>query len=200
MTSSARTIYVEGGSGRGDRQARQAFAAFLRDPAGKRSPRITIAGPRSAAIKLFANDKSLNNGLLVDSEGPVGPGRNSVQHLEDCKEIRPGEAAVLDPNRVFLMVECMENWLIADMEGIAIASGNRNVQPEPAARRRTRANGNVEVIPKADAEAVVQASLPPEWSKGKRMELVRALSPEKVRSASAEADRLLSWLLPHRDY
>jgi Domain of unknown function (DUF4276) len=184
-------IYIEGGSDNSKKPPRENFSKLISDPSKKRTPRVVICGSRGQALRQFRNDTNARSVALIDSEAPFSVG-NSVMHLLARRDIDQTTATLLDANRVFLMVETMENWLIADMESIAAVL--KSVKTKPAIDARARVLGNVENISKQTAESTVAACLPPKWSKGKRMELVGHLDPEVVRARSAEAERLFQFL------
>jgi hypothetical protein len=190
-------IYVEGGSGRGDARARQSFSAFLRTSSPKRNPSIVICGGRGAALRSFRKDESAECAVLIDAEGHVKS--DIVNHLLEREDIDKEAARKIEAagqgDRIFLMIETMENWLIADMESIALKY--REVDARAAVLQLKKANDDAERISKADAEKVVAKCLPETWNKGKRMELVAVLRPDVVRRRSAEADRLFQ-ALGHR--
>lgn len=113
------TVFVEGG---GDTRAQQAGArkAFrtLFEKAGLagRLPRVEACGGRSETIRDFRTALRRNEDavLLVDSEGPVGAGVSPEEYLVQRGEwardaSTPGE-------RIHLMVQVMEAWLVSQPE------------------------------------------------------------------------------------
>lgn len=152
-----------------------------------------ICGSRQDAIGQFRKFTEGEKLLLVDSERAFTV-RDSVQHLQDRGDINADIARQLQPGDVFLMVETMENWLIADIE--SIAAKHQTVTATPALVERARVNGHVEHISKAAAEKAIAESFPSRWPKGKRMHLVGLLRPETIRERSPEAERLFACLYP----
>ena len=109
-------IYVEGGGdgpvGKGE--VRKGFHQFLREFEGS-MPAIIACGGRNQAYHMFqtaCHDHSDDFViLLVDAEGPVRPGAPSSRHLTD----RDGWSFTdIDGDRVHLMVQAVEAWLIAN--------------------------------------------------------------------------------------
>jgi hypothetical protein len=114
-------LYVEGG---GDSDAlhtelRQAVTALLRDAGVTRLPRIVACGGRGAALDDFRNAVEKRGGserafLLIDSESPVAEGNSVWDHLRKSDTWEKPPAA--EQNSVFLMIQCMETWLLADVD------------------------------------------------------------------------------------
>jgi len=144
-------VYVEGGGeGAATRpKCREAFAEYFRriTPEG-RYPRVVVCGSRDQAFSRFETAvRNLALGerfvLLVDSEAPVVD-RDPVAHLRkrDHWNFPP-----LGVHRVFLMVQAMEAWFLADREALGEFYGNgfsaQNLPGSPT---------NIEAIPKDDLE------------------------------------------------
>jgi hypothetical protein len=116
-------LYVEGG---GDSDAlhtmlRQAFAALFERACVQRKPRVVACGGRQQALDDYAvavaqRPEVERAFLLVDSEDPVAEGDTRVAHLERRDGWKP--PAGVEENSVFLMVQCMETWLLADVESL----------------------------------------------------------------------------------
>lgn len=125
-------IFVEGG---GDSRARQTgcrkgFRSFL-ESAGQLSRgqyQIVACGSRDEALKSFSLSVAMNEIalLLVDSEGAVDElfqgGDPSLwqpwEHLRQRDGVSWSCPAKATDNDCHLMVECMENWLLADPENV----------------------------------------------------------------------------------
>ena len=126
------SIYIEGGGTRAARSRRkfrrgmEQFLKALKEAARKRSFRwkVVACGPRDAACRLFL--KAATEGsegdivaLLVDSEGKVvGAPRSHLLH-------RDGWRLPVGEDRVHLMVQTMETWLIADTEALGAYYGGQ---------------------------------------------------------------------------
>jgi len=91
---------------------------------------VVLGGGRDEAIKRFNDDaeeqvteeqrrgRAINKVrvLLVDSEGAIRKGRKCKAHLNSQAAWQLGNKVA--ENRVFLMVQCMESWFIADPIGL----------------------------------------------------------------------------------
>ena len=125
---SAVAIYMEGGGdGKGTkaalRQGMDGFLGGLKDAARAKAWRwkLVPCGGRQRAYDTFSNacDHAGKNEiviLLVDAEGPV-TASTPVEHLQ----ARPGEGwdlAAVPEERIHLMVQTMETWIVADREAL----------------------------------------------------------------------------------
>ncbi|MCU0655955.1 MAG: DUF4276 family protein [Polyangiaceae bacterium] len=112
-------VFVEGGGDDNETRTncRQGFSEFFRKLLpGLPMPRVVSCGPREQAWSDFQaalHDEKVTPVLLVDAEGPVRQG-SWWRHLEerDCWK-KPAEAS---EEQVLLMIQCMESWLLADVE------------------------------------------------------------------------------------
>lgn len=131
------TIYVEGG---GDHnkdttvRCRQGFAEYCQKVAPDRRLKVVACGGRNQAFDRFKTEASRTKPdeycvLLVDSELPVKHGATPVTHLHE----RDGwDFGHLPSNQVFLMVQAMEAWFLADRDALATYYGQgfrRNALP-----------------------------------------------------------------------
>ena len=153
-------IYVEGGGDMTHQKAelRQGLDSLLDGVKSKaRAKRLgwklVCAGGRQAAYDAFINALRTNgdaiNVLLVDSESPIAAesgddardARDRVAHLA----ARDGwDLAAASAERIHLMVQCMEAWVVADVDALVKYYGQgfaRNVLP---------ARQNLEEEPKLD--------------------------------------------------
>jgi len=117
-------LYVEGG-GEGprlDTRFREAWQRFFhRAGLAGRMPKVVRGGGRSQTFEMFRT--ALANPrrgevplLLLDSEGPVTPGRSVWTHLKLVDDwSRPTGA---HDDQAFFMVQIMETWLLADREAL----------------------------------------------------------------------------------
>ena len=129
--------------------------------------------------------------LLVDAEAPVTSG-SAIQHLHS----RDGwDLPTLDRHRVFLMVQAMEAWFLADREALAeFYDGGFLANSLPGSPT------NIEAILKDDLEpALKHASKPTntkrEYHKVKHgFALLALIDPAKVGNASPHARRLNEFL------
>jgi len=184
-------IFVEGG---GDAKTtltkcRQGFAEYCAKLAPhKHRPSIVACGGRQQAFDRFRT-AILNSGtgeqfaLLVDSEGPV-TSRTAVEHLQT----RDGwDFASLRNFDVFLMVQAMEAWFLADRETLAAFYDGGFL-----ANRLPGSATSIEIIPKDDLEPKLKhasrQTQKGEYHKTKHgFAILAQLDPSKVGNASAQA-------------
>ncbi|MGI5817219.1 MAG: DUF4276 family protein [Armatimonadota bacterium] len=115
------TIYVEGGGGErhGLQQVRLAFREFFTEFAESRSmPKVVASGGRGKAYEDFLAEIKRHPDafviLLVDSECAVIAGPR--EHLS---RVDRWDMSAISDDRVHLMVQAVEAWLIADREALA---------------------------------------------------------------------------------
>ncbi|MGB6687789.1 MAG: DUF4276 family protein [Terracidiphilus sp.] len=136
-------VYIEGGGNTSGQKAelRQGFDALFRSEKEKArdkrgSLRLVCCGGRQETYEAFMNEQAVNPAavcaLLVDSETPVAPvsqnreedavlRRNHLAQKQGTAERGQGDGWQLtdvSPDRVHLMVQCMEAWIIADPEAL----------------------------------------------------------------------------------
>lgn len=192
-------IYVEGGGQDGRRSdlkiaCRRGFTEFVRKAGFEgRMPAIIACGSRNDAFDSFMTAVRQGNAavLLVDSEEPL---RNDspAKHVQ----LRDGWAinARVSDEQIHLMVQCMENWFLADKDALAQFFGQGfQVSALPA-------NANVEEISKADvfaalAQATKAAKTKGRYGKGAHsFDILKVIDPDKVKAAAPHARRLLEYL------
>lgn len=198
-------VFVEGG---GDHRPRLASACrdgfgrfFERAELAGRKPRVVVCGSRRAAYDDFChslrqaapNDSYL---LLVDSEAPIA----YSQHPDVWGHVkrRPGDGwdcpADAEAGDLHFMVECMENWFLADPDTLKAYYG-QYLKPNALPNR-----GNVEEISKSvvhDAlgKAVDAKGPKGAYSKGGHSFAILALlDPAKLAQRAPFACRLLEEL------
>jgi hypothetical protein len=190
-------IYIEGG-GEGqilDTLFRQAWSGFFR-AAGLdgRMPRVVRGKGRKQAFDMFTT--ALGNRhddefplLLVDSEGPVKAGHSAWQHLK-ARDDWEGPAGAVD-DHVFLMVQVMETWFLADRKLLRrFFDGLRETH--------LHAWPVLEDVAKADVLNALDratAGCKKSYAKGRvSYELLAQLDPKLVENACPSARRLLEHL------
>jgi len=154
-------IYVEGGGDHTHQKAelRKGLDVLLKSQkdtacACRLGWKLVPCGDRNAAYNAFNNAlqiaPSIINVLLVDSEegipaemvnDDIGNARTRVAHLTQRDR---WDLTAADPERIHLMVRCMEAWIVADPDVLARFYGQgfvRNVLP---------ARQNLEDEPKPD--------------------------------------------------
>jgi hypothetical protein len=185
-------IYVEGG---GDKEetitrCRQGFAAYCAKAApGKRSLKIVPCGGRGQAFDMFNTAVQTSKAddtcaLLVDSEGPVRA-NSPIAYLSN----RDGwDFPALGNHQVFLMVQAMEAWFLADRAALA-AFYDGGFLPNSLPGSPT----NIEVILKNDLEPKLKHASRPTKTKGEYHKtrhgfaLLALIDPAKVEVASPHA-------------
>jgi hypothetical protein len=191
------TIYVEGG---GDTEAqksrcRRAFIKFFEEAGFKgKMPTIIACGGRSIAYKDFCNamknmaEDSLPI-LLVDSESAMLASTKWAHLNKRIGDIwdKPENAT---ENHVFLMVECMEAWFMADKEAI---KDYFNIAALPA-------HSNIEAISKHDLMKRLELASKQKrgigYSKGNdSFKILALINPYKVMDASPKAKELIEHLM-----
>jgi hypothetical protein len=197
-------VYVEGGGKTAGQKAelRQGFdALFQRERSSARekrgSLRFVCCGGRQQAYDAFVNEFSVNSqaicALLVDSETPVPPvpadraqdavlRRKHLIQTEGTSGRGQGDGwqfTGVSPDRIHLMVQCMEAWIVADPE--ALEAFYRQGFRKNRLPRRT----NLEDEPKSDTigklEAATEGSQKGEYAKIRHAsQLLQKISREKI--------------------
>lgn len=192
-------VYVEGGGDSRDLRARcrRGFGSFFEKASlSGRMPRAIACGSRQAAfdkfrIALHASDEEEFIVLLVDSEGPIAADAGSWLHLKMRDGWnRPDDAS--DEN-AHLMVECMENWFLADRAGLAEYFGpgfNRNALP---------ARQDIEGVAKSEVldglKNATRKSRKGEYGKGRHsFDILEHADAAGIVAASPHASRLIDTL------
>jgi hypothetical protein len=193
-------VFVEGGGDNEDTitRCRQGFASYCAKAApGKPRPRIVPCGGKNQTIDKFktAIQASSRTGelcvLLVDSEGPVGA-NSPVAHLS----VRDRwNFPSLSHHQVFLMVQAMEAWFLADRQVLAaFYDGGFLANSLPGSPR------NVEAVLKDDLEHCLKHASVPTRSKGEYHKvkhgfaLLGLIDPSEVEKGSPHAKRFNDFL------
>lgn len=199
-------LFVEGG---GDSHqlrtaCREGFTKFITAAGIRKRPRLVACGSRHDAFDSFRT--AVSNGeaamLLVDSEtavvancqeGEAGAWTPWV-HLRQRRGdewVKPGAAT---ESECHLMVECMENWFLADRVLLAKFFGNGfNANALPAENRAIESVRKVEVY--SALKAATRNSRKGEYGKGDHsFKLLAEIDPAKVTNASPWAKRFIDEL------
>ncbi|MCW8166057.1 DUF4276 family protein [Verminephrobacter aporrectodeae] len=118
-------LFVEGGGGGLEKECREGFRKFITTAGIKNQPRIVASGSRSKAFDDYriAIDNGEEALLLIDSEAPVADQHQQgadadqwkpwayLRNRQDDAWEQPAGASDTDCH---LMVQCMENWFLAD--------------------------------------------------------------------------------------
>ena len=194
-------IFIEGGgeSKRLKTECRKGFSKFF-EKAGLsgRMPKLVASGSRNNAYKDFCT--ALKNSdqsntlplLLVDSEASFSGISNQWAHLKnrDHWDQPPGA----NDEHVYLMVECMESWFLADQDCLKKYFGQGFNESS------LLGNFQVETIPKADVFnslklATRTSKSKGEYGKGKHsFEILAKIDPNKVETVAPNVKRLLDFL------
>ena len=185
-------IYVEGGGGDKDtlKRCSEGFSRYCQKlvPAN-RNPRIVPCGGRDQAFKRFKTAVELSQAgdvcaLLVDAEAPVRSA-SSFQHLQERDR---WSFPALGWHKVFLMVQAMEAWFLADRAALAVFyDGGFLANSLPGNPK------DIEVIRKDALEPALLHSSKPTKTKGEYHKvkhgfaLLALIDPAKVAEASPHA-------------
>jgi hypothetical protein len=203
-------IYVEGGGDNKDQRAQlrigldQLLNSQKKAAGDKRlSLKLVPSGSRKESHEAFIDAIRRPNTetlcvLLVDSEDPIAPEAKEAdvsaiarkQHLQN----RDGwDLKNVEPNRVHLMVQCMEAWILADPEALEKYYGKGFRKKSLPTRQ------NLEDEPKADvydkiAKATKQTSKG-EYSKiSHASALLARIDPKKIAARCPRFATFTSWL------
>lgn len=193
-------IYIEGGGDSAAQKAefRQGLAVFWEKAGlkGKR-PRTVPCGARNVAfdnfciaLKSHPDDISL---LLVDSEIPFSSSMSKWDFLMGRDKWE--KPALADETKVYLMVQTMEAWLLADRTALQKYYGNSfHLILLPSEQR------SIESLDKKtmyDAlERATKDTQKKSYSKGNHsFQLIGLIDPQKVMSACPSAKELIEYLL-----
>ena len=201
-------LFVEGGGNAKDlrNECREGFRAFIASAGITQKPRIFACGTRSEAFKDYCT--AIANGekafLLVDSEAPVSEAlsaqNDSTQwkpwlHLKNREADRWDKPAKALDVECHLMVECMENWFLADRKTLKEFFGQEFQEKQLPAPQNS-----IEKIPKKDvfgslAKATKNCKTKGMYGKGAHsFKLLKEINPDLVINASPWAKRFIEQL------
>lgn len=208
-TNHSVVVYAEGGGSGAHSDAlqselRRGFSEFFSKTSlgTRRRPSVVACGGREQAFDRFttALAQGQNALLLVDSEAPVDPAamtggdsrawRPWLHLKQQAGWSRPDAANDCDAH---LMVQCMESWLLCDVQ--ALAQFYQSGFKAPALP-----GTGMEAVPKSVVFSALQQATQDCRSKavyGKgthSFKLLALIDPQKVRASSAWADRFLDEL------
>ncbi len=180
-------------------EARMAFEKLAIKLGLTNKPRFIPCGSRSSAFDDFCSALSVAKEgtlplLLVDSEAPVTH-PTCWEHLKN----RPGDGwdkpAGAEEKHVYLMVECMENWFIADAKALENFYKNDDFLPKNIpARKDVEHIGKDEVFTALEA-ATARCKRKGQYHKGRHSwKLLALLDPETISKKSPHAKRFFDFL------
>lgn len=191
-------LYVEGGGNSKQLRTacRKGFAQFMEKAGLKaRLPQVIACGGRRNAYESFCT--AFGHGkaamLLVDSEAPYSPTSSPWQHLKDRSGDHWDRPAGVTDAQCHLMVECMENWFLADRDALSAFFGQgfkSNALPAAA--------NSIESIAKQTVYDALKSATKDSKTKGvygksdHSFLLLAKIDPLKVTAASPEAKRFLT--------
>ncbi len=191
-------VYVEGGGNNKDtlKRCNEGFARYCqRLVPANRNLKIVACGGRQQAFDRFKTAVNSSQAgqvcaLLVDAEAPV-TSATAIEHLHDRDR---WDFPALDQHKVFLMVQTMEAWFLADREALAaFYNGGFLADSLPGSP------ADIESIRKDDLEPKLKHASQPtqkgEYHKVKHgFALLALIDPEKVGLASPHARRFNDFL------
>ena len=196
-------IYVEGGGDGpgGKAELRQGFDALLapqKTAARARSLRwkLVLCGGRNATFDAFQHAARAAGSeivaLLVDAEDAVANStpEGRVGHLA----ARDGwNLASITAERVHLMTQCMEAWIVADAEALAAFYGQHcHARSLP---RRNKLDDEPKATIYAALEAATKATQKGSYGKiSHASELLKRIRPEVVAARCASFQQFARWL------
>jgi len=212
-------VYIEGGGNTAEQKAelRQGFDALFASEKSKarekkKGLQFVFCGPRDEVYKAFINAlkkwPDRVNALLVDSETPIAAATQNKE--EDAKarvahlQQKDGSAGrgqgdgwdlrSVPPERVHLMVQCMEAWIVADPDALEIFY-KQNFKKESLPKR-----SDLEEEPKADLyEKLKKATKDTQkgaYGKIKHAsKLLLVIDPEKIAKRCSSFRIFREWLI-----
>lgn len=197
------TIFAEGGNDSASiTNLRKAFGIFFgKLMPDKDKPTVLPCKGRSVTFSQFCKAiKHPKEGhhffLLVDSEAPIEENTTTWEHLRN----RPGDEwerpDESKDDQVFLMVQCMESWFLADRDAVESWYDDHNFN---AAKLPPLVSGSIEPISKDRiAEGLKAATKDTQKSAYHKTRhgpsLLENIEPKKVVTASVHAAKMESAL------
>ena len=197
-----RKLFVEGGGDNNEAlksECRRGFSMLLEKAGFKgRMPRIIACGGRSNAYRQFCT--ALDKGgpddvsvLLVDAEAAIAVGASPWDHVKTRKGDGWNKPEGASDDDLHFMVECMENWFLADKKALAEFFGSgfkSNSLPKKS---------NVEQLSKSDVyvglENASKGTSKGKYGKGAHsFKILAAVEPAKIRASAPFAERLFQHL------
>lgn len=193
-------VFVEGGGDHNASLARackEGFGKFFARAGLNRSPRIVVCGGRKSAYEDFCHAITQARQqdcylLLVDSEAPIAYSKSPdvwghVKQRVGDGWICPSGATA---DNLHFMVECMENWFLADPAALGTYYGSQFKEAALPKQNNIESVSKVEVIDALN-KATQNIATKGKYSKGKHsFEILEKLDPIKVAEKSDFARRM----------
>jgi hypothetical protein len=189
-------LFVEGGGKQNislKSKCREGFNRFL-SKAGLpgQMPRIIASGSREDAYSDFctALDQQESAFLLIDSEGPVQEGDGAWRFLKKQDNWERPTAA--KEEHCHLMVQCMETWLIADVEVLEDFFGKgfrANALPKRLPIEEISTQDVLDGLKQA-----TQGSKKGKYDKKHAFDILAEIQPDRVTQKSARAKSFIDRL------
>ncbi|UDV02633.1 DUF4276 family protein [Marinomonas profundi] len=200
-------LFVEGGgnSNQLNTECRKGFTQFVTAAGVSKRPRIVACGSRNDAYDSFCTEIKSGNPamLLVDSEAAIIAAHQKDkdsskwtpwEHLKQRQGDEWDKPAGATDVQCHFMVECMENWFLADRVTLEKFFGQGfHLASLPAVDRA------IESVPKTEAYSMLKKSTlkskKSEYGKGNHsFKLLAEINPNLVIAASPWADRFITEL------
>ena len=195
-------LFVEGG---GDSRAinvkcRKGFSDFLEKSGLKgKMPRVVASGTRQNAKRDYITDIESGKDamLLVDSEEAVAPieadEKYAPENWEPWKHLKSRDGwdkpAKADSRDCHLMVQVMETWFIADIDGL------KKFYKDWFSEKSLPQNNEIESIPKDTVIKCLKVATKGKYKKGEHSyELLSQIDPSIVAERSPWAKRFIKLL------
>lgn len=199
-------LFVEGGGDSGDlkKACRKGFTQFITEAGLTNRPRVVACGSRGDAYDSFCTEINSGNPamLLVDSEAAVIASHQQGKpdtwtpwvHLKQRQGDEWDKPDGATDVQCHFMVECMENWFLADRETVKRFFGQGfHMNFLPAASR------SIESVPKTEVyralKKATSKSKKGEYGKGNHsFKLLAEINPRLVAAASPWTNRFITEL------
>lgn len=193
-------IYIEGGGDSAAQKAefRQGFSAFWEKAGLKgKKPKTVVCGSRNSAFQDFCSALKSHPDemilLLIDSEDPVPPNTPKWDFLKKRdgwdRPLQVGE------EHVYLMIQTMEAWLLADRMALKNYYGNNfNSSALPVIQNPIESLGK-NVMYESLRRATENTTKKSYSKGGHSFQLIGLIDPQKVKASCPAAQQLIDHLI-----
>ncbi|MCW8208228.1 DUF4276 family protein [Verminephrobacter aporrectodeae subsp. tuberculatae] len=203
-------LFVEGGGGGLEKECREGFRKFITTAGIKNQPRIVASGSRSKAFDDYriAIDNGEEALLLIDSEAPVADQHQQgadadqwkpwayLRNRQDDAWEQPAGASDTDCH---LMVQCMENWFLADRTTLRKFFGQgfkENQLPDNRLIEQVKNNDACSALTNATRDCETKGSY---RKSAHSFKLLKKVDPDRITAASPWARRFVDALKKKMD-